>query len=536
MNGQRRWLALALLAGVALVAGCGDNQTGGSSRAAAAASRPNILMIVWDTVRADHLSLDGYPRPTTPLLDDFARRARVFENCVAVSSTTVPSHASMFTGLMPTQHGASNEQPLLADQFVTLAELLQAQGYRTYLFSENPHLCKRNHFTQGFDVAEHPWSPQYEEEALRITLRKRFPGVDSTQVPEELETRKLDPWRIKAAGELAQQGVQNWLNQQAAGGPFLIFVNYMEAHRPLIPPLKYRKMFMTPKEIAAASELDQRWEGLWSYVFGLRDLAPGDIELIAATYDAALRELDDLTHNLLESLRAGGYLDNTVVVVVGDHGEHLGEHHLLDHQFSVYEPLMRVPLVLYYPPRVLPGRDGRPVMNVDLFPTLLELAGIEPRVRSKAVSLLNPLQERPRLGEDPAVAKGPLLSVGAERPDFDPRPWARTLRAYYHEPYKFIKASNGRNELYDLTADPHELQNLIHEKPQVALRMATELRAYVASLKKGMTTPPRAAPGPSDAGYLERLRALGYVGASQPSEDESDSGGDRRSSEDGNAP
>jgi arylsulfatase A-like enzyme len=522
VNGRLRGLSFSLLACVALVVGCDHGPTG-SQAGAAPARKPNILLVVWDTVRADHLSLYGYHRPTTPYLDEFARRARVFENCVSVGSTTVPTHASMFTGLMPTEHGVSNEQPHLADEFAVLAELLRINGYRTYFFSENPHLCGHNGFTQGFDVAEYPWSPQYDDEALRITLRKLAPKNLRDQLSKELKTGRLDRWRIKAAGELAQRGVENWLPQQDSDRPFLVFLNYMEAHRPLIPPRKYRRQMMTSHQVAASYQLDRRWEGLWSYVFRLREGAPDDIELINATYDAALRELDDLFHGLLESLRASGYLENTIVVLVSDHGEHLGEHHMLDHQFSVYEPLMRVPLVVYYPPRFPPGRETRPVMNIDLFPTLLELAGIEPPIQSKAVSLLNPREKRPRMGEYPAVMKGALILVLEDYPGFDPEPWNRTLRAYYDEPYKFIQTSNGRHELYNLDDDPGELRNLIQERPQLASRLATDLHAYLDSLQEVAAARGSPASGPVDKEYRELLEALGYVSVSQDagSQDES---------------
>src|SRR5262249_54878468 len=137
-------------------------------RSGAGPARPNILLIVWDTVRADHLSLYGHSRPTTPRLDAFARSARVFDDCVSVASTTAPAHASMFTGLLPVEHGLANQGPRMGDGFVTLAETLRAVGYRTYLFSENPHLSESSGLTQGFEVAEYPWSLAYMLEAARI--------------------------------------------------------------------------------------------------------------------------------------------------------------------------------------------------------------------------------------------------------------------------------------------------------------------------------------------------------------------------------
>ena len=144
------WLAVRLLgcaAGCALLAsGCDSApQTPQTPH-----SKPNIIWIIWDTVRADRLSLYGYGRKTTPFLDEWARGARVFDNCVTPASTTVPSHASMFTGLLPLQHGASNTRRWLDDRYVTVAERLRDAGYATFAYTENPFITSRHNFTQGF--------------------------------------------------------------------------------------------------------------------------------------------------------------------------------------------------------------------------------------------------------------------------------------------------------------------------------------------------------------------------------------------------
>ncbi|MFQ5807306.1 MAG: sulfatase [Phycisphaerae bacterium] len=510
------------LAYLPLLASCDDGAPQGQS-AAAPAAKPNILLVVWDTVRTDRLSLYGHGRLTTPYLDEWAKEARVFENCLSVGSNTVPSHAAMFTGLFAAEHGVTNEQPYLAEQFETLAELLHAAGYSTYLFSENPHICARNNFTQGFDVAEHPWSPQYQAEAIRLTRRKLDAADLSSELPEDFKQRRLTQWSIKAAGRLAQQGALNWLSQQDRDRPFFIFLNYMEAHRPLIPPRRYRRPIMTPDEVEASYRVDRRWESTWSYVFRLHEYTPAELELTRATYDAALLELDHLFHNLLEGLRTGGYLEKTLVVLVSDHGEHLGEHHMFDHQYSVYEPLVRIPLVVHYPTRLAPGREQRPVMNLDLFPTLLELAGIHPPVKSKAVSLLRPLEKRLRMSEYPAIMREAFERERELYPDFDSTPWNRTLRAYYDEPHKFIEASDGHHELYNLDDDPGELRNLLDEQPQLSLRLAADLQHYVRSLKKITTTQPQRPSPPMDEAHQRRLEALGYLSTPQDTNEEGDS-------------
>lgn len=461
------------------------------------ADPPNILFVVWDAVRADYLSLYGSELPTTPRLDEWSRQARVFEDCISVGSTTVPAHVSMFTGLLPTEHGGTNVSPPLSDSLQTLAELLKSVGYNTYMFSENPQVSARNNVAQGFDLAEHPWSPQYRSELRRLArerMRSDDRGADQARTPKIV----------------VQKCVLDWLAKLDNERPFLIFLNYMAAHYRPTPPHECRLQVMTPAQVEASYHVDHSIETFWSYVFRLHEYTAEEIELTRLTYAAAVFELDGLFHELLGALAAGGYLDNTVVILTSDHGEHLGEHHLLDHQYSVYEPLMRVPLVLYDPARVSPGRDRRPVTNMDLFPTLLELVGIESPVASKAVSLLHPPDRRVRLGEYAGILTKRLARMKQSHPAFDPSPWNRSLRAYYGEPYKFIEASDGRHELYRLDADPEELQNLFEAEPMIAQRLHAGLREYLGTLQK---PPAGAAPQPSpvDREHLRRLRAIGYL-------------------------
>lgn len=476
--------------------------------------RPNILWILWDTVRADHLGPYGYERPTSPFLNDWARDARVFTDCISPGNPTVPAHASLFTGLLPSEHGADNERAWLPDSAVTLAELLVAAGYRTYLFSENPHIARPANFQQGFELCEHPWSPQYYEDALRITREKVAPDDRSTELPQRLAGGRLNDWNIKAAGELAERGVRKFLATTRADEPYFVFVNYMEAHRPLIPPRRFRERFMSAERVSASYGVDRTWLPLWRYCFGLREYSADELALTRDTYDAAIAELDELFRSLLDGLRSDGRLENTLIVVCADHGEHLGEHHLLDHQFSLYEPLLRVPLIVHYPPRFAPGRDDHPVLSFDLFPTILELTGVAQPAsgRGSARSLLAPLPRRARLAGYPAPLLDALAQVQRAQPGFDPRPWQRTLRAYYEESWKYIWASDGRHELYDLSRDPGETHNLVRERVDDARRLHDALRQYVKALH-----PPLDAGGgapPRDEQQRKFLESLGYAGES----------------------
>lgn len=473
-------------------------------------SQPNILWVVWDTVRADRLGPYGHSRDTTPFLDEWSKQARVFENCISAGGSTVPSHGAMFTSKLPSRHGAREGHLWLDDRHQTIAELLGDAGYQTYLWSANPHISSAENFHQGFDREEHPWDPASAQEAYQI-VRRKLEGDRSTELTQRFEDRSIGPWAIKAAGELAEKGLQHWLGQRDRRRPFFAFLNYMEAHRPLLPPRRYRERMMSAEDVARSYTIDRSWIPLWSFNFGLHEYSPDELEIMAATYDAVLAELDDLFRSLIESLEARGELENTVIVLTADHGEHLGEHHLLDHQYSLYQDLIRVPLFVYAPQRLEPGRDARAVTNYDIFPTLLELAGVEAPedLHSSAVSLLDPRPSRPRLSEVPAVFSEPFGVIKDEHPQFDPSPFARRLRALLQGSLKLIWAEDGRHELYDVEADAAETSNLLERDPELAEGMLADL-ARLARVLDAAWLEPSGEYTPS-AEHLEMLRSLGYV-------------------------
>jgi len=453
---RRPALALLLL----IFAACGD------SPREARSGPPNILFVVWDTARADRMSLYGHDQPTTPRLDAWAREALVFDDVVSAASYTVPSHASMFTGLLPSEHCATGEMATLHDDYKTLAELLREAGYATFLYAENPHLTEQQRISQGFSQHEHPWSPRYLERA-RAILKQKLDGDDTSELGDRLAEmergeRELTPWNVKAAGELAEDAVHDFIDATPANQPFFIFVNYMEAHRPYLPPRRYRERFMSPDQLEASYQVDRSWGTIWEYTFGQRDVAERDLALTRATYDATLRELDDLFGSLIDSLKQRGALRDTIVVLTSDHGEHLGEQHMFDHQSTLYEPALRVPLVLSFPGRLDAGRRPDPVMNFDVFPTLLELAGvpIPDGQHVSARSLLSAAPDRERLAQEPATESSAVRAMRRLHPGWNPDAWVRSQQALYRGRYKWIAPSHGDAELYDLDKDPAESRNL----------------------------------------------------------------------------
>ena len=256
--------------------------------------------------------------------------------------------------------------------------------------------------------------------------------------------------------------------------PWFAFLNYMEAHRPLIPPREYRARIMDASAVDRSYAIDRSWLATWEYTFGLRDLDDDELELTRGTYDDGLLELDGHLERLLGDLETAGRLENAVVVLTSDHGEHLGEQHMLDHQYSLYQPLLRVPLIVHCPSRFEAGREAAPVMNFDLFPTLLELD-----------------------------------LAAAQHPDWDPSPWQRRLRALVSGDMKLIWGSDGRHELFRLSDDPLESRDLCGELADEALRMRSRLEASVENLPGCVAVDD--GPRPQSEQQRQLLKSPGYL-------------------------
>lgn len=460
--------------------------------AAGEEDRPNILLLIWSSARADRMSLYGAPKETTPFLAGWAEEARVYENCVSTSNQTASAVASLFTGLLPGEHGARNGDERLPDRLDTLAELLGEKGYDTFLFSADPALSSEEGFGQGFGRVDHPWDPMWRGRAIGLTRKKRYPIDRSSELPRMIDEGDFSPWNLKATGSLAPTVLREWIRERSVRKPLFGVMVLMEACRPLLSPAATRRRVMTPDQVARSWEIDAGREFVWMYNARFDDYDPADLEVAAGTYDAALSELDEIFRNMNGQLRRIGYVENkpdvsenTAVIVTADHGEHLGEHHLLDHQFSLHEPVLRVPLVVHYPPLFPAGREPMPVMNFDLFPTILELAGIEPPAESEfgPVSLLRPAEDRPRVSECLGLLRPPIDLVAGMRPGWDRTGWERELRSLTLNGLKLIRASDGSAVLFRLTDDPGETRNLYAPGDPVSDR-------YSALLDRSLSTGP----------------------------------------------
>jgi len=452
-----------------LAAACSPGPEPEPEVAAAAESRAaSVVFVVLDTLRADHMSLYGYERPTTPELVRFAGGATLYRRAQAAGAWTLPSHASMFTGLYPFQHGAhaklapNKKRPtiiesVLSKEHTTLAEVLQAQGFATAAIAANKgYLSRRFQLDQGFD--------EYELEAE--------PG-------ERITARALD-----------------WL-QGRPEGPFFLFLNYMDVHSPY--NCTPRGEFQPAVGHESARDL---YVAFKERVLPAREPVPEGLRRdLVEQYDTALANLDHALGVLFEGLRELGLFDDCLIVVTSDHGEYLGEKHLVAHSKDVYQGVLHVPLVVKSPGQREGAVDEDWISHVHL-PGLV-LSELDPEGRWGGGAFRQHWPRGRVLSENYYARGSDLKSPWGAR-------FERVRRAVLGGDWKYIHSSDGAHELYDLGRDRLEEHDLESAPGTPAAALASWLEALVQATP--VDTPGASEePVPATPEELEALRALGYV-------------------------
>jgi arylsulfatase A-like enzyme len=321
-----------------------------SAACSAPAPSPNVVMIVIDTLRADHLGSYGYSRPTSPNIDALARESCLFENAVSQSSWTGPSIASLFTSMYPSQHGMVDFESSLGDALPTLAGVLRATGYTTLGVSANFTFISQNKgFSRDFD-------------AFDVLSRPPEPG----------EKAEIYGTNSVAGGEVTER-VFSLLAEERAD-PFFLYVHYMDPHSSYDPPAPFRDRFVADYD----GPIDGSTEQLQEIVRGELEIGPADIEHLKSLYDAEVATVDAEVGRLLDHLRAIGAYEDSIVVLLSDHGEEFMDHGSFFHMFTLYREQIHVPLIFRKPGGLGGGTRVVSVVElVDVGPTVLELAGID---------------------------------------------------------------------------------------------------------------------------------------------------------------
>lgn len=394
----------------------------------------NVIVVTLDTTRADHLGCYGYEAALTPTLDALAKRGVLFERAYAPCPLTLPSHATMFTGLHPAEHSLmTNGKGRLPDDVTTLAEVLSEHGYATSAFVSSFVLNRKFGLDQGIR--------DYDD---------RLSGV---QASTDILHRERD-------GKSTVDASVEWIAKHCRER-FSCWIHLYDPHYPYVAH-----------------------EPLFGEQFANQP------------YDAEIAFVDRQLSRVFDLLKAQGLEDNTLVVVVGDHGESLGEHQEPNHGYLLYEATQHVPLIVVVPKSAKAGvRVSGPVPLLDLFPTILELLGLEVPTATSGQSLAGVWKnEEPQPRVCLGMTDEPLLDNG----------WSG-LRSLTKDEWKYIRSP--KPELYRLDTDPHELSNCVGEFPEVM----ADLEAQLEELEQQMRVR-KPVENPLSNQEKKLLAGLGYTG------------------------
>ncbi len=480
--------------------------------------RPSVLVILWDTVRADRMSVYGYDRPTTPRLEALAAESVVYERAISPGMWTVPAHGSLFTGLPASSHGARVGWLWLDEHHVTLAEHFGAHGYETFAWSSNPYLSEQTNLLQGFATQRFSWRGDDGARAAEATRAKLLEADRSVEISPGWAPDGHEGWpehltAYKDGGAVIGDSFLSWVDTLGEERPFFAYLYYLEAHHPRVPSLEARRAVSDAPTIDKALATDMSLFRIMSAMEDRASFDEAELAAMSATYDATLVDLDAATGALLDGLAARGRLDDTIVVLVSDHGEHLGEHGMFDHRWSVGQELLHVPLIVHWPRGLEPGRVREPVSAGHLFGTLLALTGLP------APAVEHPL---PELGAEAGpvaelVAPTPRLpQIRQAWPDLPPRRWQRRYQARIDGDLKYVRTVDGSESLFDLASDPGEHRSVLAERPADATRLREALKAW--DRRRPRYDPSRRTPADrpgnpleADAGLARQLELLGYT-------------------------
>jgi arylsulfatase A-like enzyme len=424
--------------------------------------RPNVLVIAIDTLRADRLGCYGYSRPTTPFLDRESRAGVLFADATAPSSWTYPSHAALFTGLYPGRNGATRLEQRMRKDVPSLAEWLGARGFR----------------------------------AAGVVSSTLFAGYGLERGFEKLEY--VDPGGPEPSKVTARS--VEWLDAVDRSRPFFFLVHYLDPHSDYSSLPEFEAPFVGPFTGTATGKGEQ----LFQHVQGFVRFDEADARYLSDLYDAGVRQQDAELEKLFAYLERTGFLADTIVVLVSDHGEEFLEHGQVLHGLSQYEESVRVPFLLWGPgvPRGVRVTEG--VSLVDVMPTVLDLLDV-PAPAGLDGQSLRALWEHPGSPRPPRA-----LFVEA---DLDPPgPTARRMvpgddLAVRRGDFKLVlDPGSGTARLFDLVRDPRETKDVSAEHAELVSELRAELERFLARRAEAGT------PVPLTEEDMKKLEELGYAG------------------------
>jgi len=469
---RRRYLqALALVPLATLILACGAGPEQQPPR--------RVFLITVDTLRADHLGWHGYPRDTSPRLDDWVTRGVVFERAIVQWPKTGPSFASMFTGLYPHTTGLINRAAqTIPEDYLALPTWFQERGFRTAAVVSNPVLSRDLGWGRGFDDYEQTWIDQATLDA-----------IDDLPVEQRPVAFRRHVW-AERVNELARPLLASLASEER----LFVWLHYTDPHAPYLLQPGTENVFLGDEHYADEGIVD---------LTGAEGRALGDereLRYYVAQYDANIRVTDQAIGAILDEIAALEMDSDSLFVLTADHGEELAEHGVpFEHGPVPYNSSVHVPLVLVGEPWVpAEQRVAQPVELIGLFPTLAELLGaplpegLEGRSWAPLLAARQPVE-----GDPPPVA---FADAGA---------WRRHLRSIQDEEWQLVlRPPDGQREkplveLYDLTSDPRQLDDVAEDFPEVKDRLGRRLSRWIRESPRNVT--------PHTEAARKALEAMGYL-------------------------
>ena len=450
---------------------CSGERASGDSPASR--RRPNIILLTVESLRTDHLSSYGYGKPTTPAMERLATGATLYENAYAVTSWTLTSHASLFTGLYPSTHRVRFARDKLDDSYTTLAEQLASAGYQTAGLISGPLLQKQHQLHQGFGL--------YDESSSNPN------GFTSSHA--DITNPSMERLLFRFLREGRRDGV-----------PFFLFAYLWDPHYYYIPPEPYNKTFVSE----GMTPIDCR--GCDMATFQKKELA-----YVISQYDGEILWTDTLLGRLWDELKRLGLWDETAIILTADHGEEFFDHGFKGHRNNLHEETVHVPLIIKLPGQNGARRETRVTSLIDLYPTILEIGGAAVPEGQRGVSLLGASPQQRRIYfELQTEWTRPNAITGA------PEYVTNAFRGVRFGEFKFIKEYQGkRRELYSIARDPKETAPVETSAERLAA-LERELEADFDRMTKDAERWQAAGPAELTPEQEERLRSLGYVTAPKP--------------------
>jgi choline-sulfatase len=409
-----------------------------SAAGAGAREQTAVILISIDTLRADHLGAYGYKKIGTPHIDSYAQGGTLFTQAEAQIPLTLPSHTSLLTSTYPFQNRVEENGERVPTGVVTLASVLRAHGYKTAAFVASDFLERRYGLDPGFDVYDSPFD---------LEAAKRANPFSAT---------------LRRDGALVTRAARQWLEANR-GQPVFLFLHVYDLHTP----------YMLPQDVARARGI--------------------------SGYDAELEYVDQVLGRFQQALVESGWWERSLVVLLSDHGEGLGDHQETDHGYFIYESTLHVPLIIHWPSgSVYPAFVRTPIGLIDVAPTILDFLRLPASPSFEGKSQFGAIKS----GE----TGGASFVYSESMYTYDAFRWA-PLRALRVGRYKFIQAPKA--ELYDLAADPREQHNLVFTRSAVAAELRNQLGQVVARYAPKDPAPPPAIPPE----ILAQLESIGYLAA-----------------------